>query len=153
MPESTYKICRWLDSSCGSVVLEATALPTEPQPLTVRLYFMFTQSSCWKNGQWKSWMGFERKTSWIVDTFNSATNTAKECLFILHVHCDLSLVQLHKDCQSRLKIDQILKNYRTLLISPKLQNIVKSGHTDMRFSLQNRVQNFEHHPPSLSFII
>ena len=25
--------CRWLDSNCGSVVLEATALPTAPQPL------------------------------------------------------------------------------------------------------------------------
>ena len=26
-------ICRWLDSNCGTLVLEATALPTEPQPL------------------------------------------------------------------------------------------------------------------------
>ena len=28
-----YKFCRWLDLNCGSLVLEATALPTEPQPL------------------------------------------------------------------------------------------------------------------------
>ena len=27
------KFCRWLDSICGPLVLEATDLPTEPQPL------------------------------------------------------------------------------------------------------------------------
>ena len=27
------KICRWLDSNHGPLVSEATALPTEPQPL------------------------------------------------------------------------------------------------------------------------
>ena len=30
---SKYKICQWLDSNRGPLVLEATALPTEPQPL------------------------------------------------------------------------------------------------------------------------
>ena len=30
---SANKICQWLDSNCGSLVLEATALPTEPPPL------------------------------------------------------------------------------------------------------------------------
>ena len=27
------KFCQWLDSNCGPLVLEATTLPTEPQPL------------------------------------------------------------------------------------------------------------------------
>ena len=27
------KVCMWLDSNCGPLLLEATALPTEPQPL------------------------------------------------------------------------------------------------------------------------
>ena len=31
------KICQWLESNCGPLVLEATALPTEPQPLPIHL--------------------------------------------------------------------------------------------------------------------
>ena len=31
--KSWLKFCRWLDSNSGPLVLEATALPTEPQPL------------------------------------------------------------------------------------------------------------------------
>ena len=27
------KFCRWVDSNCGSLGLEAYVLPTEPQPL------------------------------------------------------------------------------------------------------------------------
>ena len=30
-----YKFCRWLDSNLGPLVSEATALPTEPQPLPI----------------------------------------------------------------------------------------------------------------------
>ena len=37
------KICRRLDSNCGSQVSEATALPTEPQPLP-RLMDLFFQT-------------------------------------------------------------------------------------------------------------
>ena len=33
-----YKFCRWLDSNCGPLVLEATALPTEPQPLPLKVF-------------------------------------------------------------------------------------------------------------------
>ena len=28
-----YIFCRWLDPNCGPLILEVTALPTEPQPL------------------------------------------------------------------------------------------------------------------------
>ena len=33
-----YKICRWLDSNRGPLILEASALPTEPQPLPTSPY-------------------------------------------------------------------------------------------------------------------
>ena len=36
------KFCRWLDSNRGPLVLEATALPTEPQPLLLHL-IVFTK--------------------------------------------------------------------------------------------------------------
>ena len=32
------KVCRWLDSNRGPLVSEATALPTEPQPLSLSSY-------------------------------------------------------------------------------------------------------------------
>ena len=34
-----YKFCRWLDLNHGPLVLEATALPIEPQPLSQRKMF------------------------------------------------------------------------------------------------------------------
>ena len=33
-----YKVCRWLDSTCRTLLLEATALPIEPQPKTINCY-------------------------------------------------------------------------------------------------------------------
>ena len=33
------KVCWWLDSNCRSLVLEATALPTEPPPLSIIFLF------------------------------------------------------------------------------------------------------------------
>ena len=33
------KCCRWLDSNHRPLELEATALPTEPQPLPMKKYF------------------------------------------------------------------------------------------------------------------
>ena len=41
------KVCRWLDLNCGPPVSEATALPTEPQPLS---YITITEVS--KNIYW-----------------------------------------------------------------------------------------------------
>ena len=37
--------CQWLDSNCGPLELEATALPTEPQPLPNdrKLYLYHTE--------------------------------------------------------------------------------------------------------------
>ena len=32
------KVCRWLDSNCGPLELEATTLPTEPQPLPYKMF-------------------------------------------------------------------------------------------------------------------
>ena len=32
------KVCQWLDSNCGPLVLEATSLPTKPQPLQVQMF-------------------------------------------------------------------------------------------------------------------
>ena len=37
-----YKVCQWLDSNRRPLVLEATALPTEPQPLP--MYVSFSDS-------------------------------------------------------------------------------------------------------------
>ena len=34
------KICHWLDANCRPLVLEATALPTEPQPQPHKHYFV-----------------------------------------------------------------------------------------------------------------
>ena len=46
-----YKFCRWLDSNCGPLVLEPTAMPTEPQPLTkyqviICNYYLLKYSPC-----------------------------------------------------------------------------------------------------------
>ena len=40
------KSCRWLDSNPGPLVLEATALPTAPQPLPIYLIFLHTAAHC-----------------------------------------------------------------------------------------------------------
>ena len=44
--DSTFKFCWWLDWKCGSLVSEATALPTEPQPLP-KLSLIFKSSILW----------------------------------------------------------------------------------------------------------
>ena len=40
------KLCQWLESNHGSLVLEATALPTEAQPLPVIKYLICGNHSC-----------------------------------------------------------------------------------------------------------
>ena len=41
------KICQWLHSNCGSLVSEATALQTKPQPLfNPSVYFTFNLKLC-----------------------------------------------------------------------------------------------------------
>ena len=41
---------QWLDSNCGSLVLEATTLPTEPQPLPIQIVlFVSTKENIYKN--------------------------------------------------------------------------------------------------------
>ena len=37
-------VCRWLDSNCGPLMLEATAIPTGPQPLSLCLLASITIS-------------------------------------------------------------------------------------------------------------
>ena len=39
------KVCLWLDSNCGPLVSEATALPTEPQPLPLNVKFYLVDGS------------------------------------------------------------------------------------------------------------
>ena len=38
------KSCRWLDSNPGPLILQATALPTVPQPLPIKFLFAFEVS-------------------------------------------------------------------------------------------------------------
>ena len=49
--ECTHNICWWLDSNRGPLVSEATALPTESQPLTSKHLFIFVLFSI----QWQLW--------------------------------------------------------------------------------------------------
>ena len=42
------KVCRWQDSNLGSLVWEATALPTEPQPLPILTFFPTAFIKHWK---------------------------------------------------------------------------------------------------------
>ena len=45
------KKCRWLDSNCGSLVSEATALPTEPQPLPLQKHVWMLNKSIFEWGE------------------------------------------------------------------------------------------------------
>ena len=59
------RVCQWLDLNHGSLVSEATALPTVPQPLPYSkgffslVSFQSCKSSCRSNAVWPDWAIFE----------------------------------------------------------------------------------------------
>ena len=71
------KISWWMDSNCGSLVSEATALPTEPQPLRINQHFclflilknarnVMTEKEFWaQEGKAKSKIKKEREKEWV----------------------------------------------------------------------------------------
>ena len=76
------KSCWWLDSNPGPLVLEATTLPTVPQPLPTYLNVMLSLSSV-------QWVYLEDQSRWEVEddlrswlNKNGKFHASKEILFI-----------------------------------------------------------------------
>ena len=70
------KFRRWLDSNHGPLVLEATSLPTDPQPLPLPLSLFKTEKLFMS-------LGIEPSAALFISAFEAVTETARLLQFQL----------------------------------------------------------------------